>query len=59
MIVFVSKENQKSFNELYGNNFNEKVIYNYIDKKRILKLAEEKIDDLKFKANDERQKLEK
>lgn len=41
LIVFVSKENQKSFNNLYGNEFKEKVIYNFIDKKRIMNLGNE------------------
>ena len=42
-IIFVSEENRKSFNNLYGNKFNEKVIYNYIDIERIKKFANEKI----------------
>ncbi len=47
-IVFVSEDNKRSFNELYGNTnkIKEKVIYNYIDKNRVLKKAEEKIDDM-------------
>ena len=48
LIVFVSKDNQKSVNRLYGIKFNEKVIYNYIDKERILKYGEEEIDDERY-----------
>ena len=49
MIVFVSEDNKKAFNELYGNNFNEKVIYNYIDKNRVLRESDERIIDNRFK----------
>lgn len=50
-IVFVSEDNKSAFNEMYLNSKNvnlegkEKVIYNYIDKERILKKAE--INDTK------------
>ena len=46
-LVFVSKDNLKSFNEVYSNlkinNANKRVIYNYIDKDRILKKSLEKV----------------
>ncbi len=45
LIIFVSKDNQKSFNNVYGNKFNEKVIYNYIDKDRVLRESKEKINN--------------
>ena len=51
LIIFVSKDNQKSFNNVYGNKFNEKVIYNYIDKDRVLRASKEKIyNDIYNKA---------
>ena len=50
LIVFVSEDNKKSFNELYGNKFNETVIYNYIDKKRVLNSSKEEVDDVRFRA---------
>ena len=45
-IIFVSKDNQKSFNELYKNKYfsKQEVIYNYIDKHRILKKADKNIE---------------
>lgn len=49
LIIFVSEDNKNCFNEQYGNDFNEMVIYNYIDKKRVIKLADEKIDDVIYK----------
>lgn len=39
-IVFVSNENKKSFEDLYGDMGKQIVIYNYIDKNRILKKSE-------------------
>lgn len=39
LIVFVSNHNEIAFKKLYGNNFNTKVIYNYIDKNRIIEMA--------------------
>ncbi len=44
-IIFVSKDNQKSFNELYGNMSEQEVVYNYIDRDRILRKAQDKIDE--------------
>ena len=49
-IVFVSDDNKKAFNDLYSNNTNkelmekEKVIYNYIDKKRIFEKSEKLLE---------------
>ena len=45
-IIFVSNDNKKAFNELYNlKNIEEKedVIYNYIDKERIIKMADKEI----------------
>ena len=35
-IIFVSEDNKKTFNKLYKSKSKQKVIYNYIDKKRII-----------------------
>ena len=45
-LVFVSKENQKDFNKEYkwANESNEEVIRNYIDYKKVLDKANEKVD---------------
>ena len=45
-IVFVSKENQKDFNKEYkwANRDNEEIIRNYIDYKKVLEKAEEKVE---------------
>ncbi len=49
-IVFVSEDNKKAFNDIYINDTNkklidkEKVIYNYVDKERILKKSENTIE---------------
>ena len=45
-IVFVSKENQKDFNKEYkwANKDNEEIIRNYIDYKKVLEKAEEKVE---------------
>ena len=46
-LVFVSKDNLKSFNKVYDEKINDNkkcVIYNYIDKERILKKSSENID---------------
>ena len=46
-LVFVSKDNLKSFNKAYDEKINDNkkcVIYNYIDKERILKKSSENID---------------
>ena len=47
-LIFVSKDNKDRFNDLYKLKEIEKkqeIIYNYIDKDRILKMSEVKIDD--------------
>lgn len=51
-IIFVSKENQKDFNNIYGNNFDEDIIKNFIDYERIIKKSEEKIDDFAGKKDE-------
>lgn len=44
-LVFVSKDNENKFKKVYKNNTVEKkVIYNYIDKNRVLTKAKEKAD---------------
>lgn len=40
-IVFVSEQNKKAFEYVYGNISKRKIIYNYINKDRVLRLAEE------------------
>lgn len=44
-LIFVSKENQKDFNDTYGKGFNEEVIRNYLDYSRVIEKskAEEKM----------------
>ena len=41
-IIFVSQQNMKAFEEKYGKISNGKVIYNYINKERIIEKAKEK-----------------
>ena len=43
-IVFVSEHNKKTFEKLYGNINERKIIYNYINKERVQNLAKEKCD---------------
>lgn len=43
-IIFVSEQNKKSFEEVYGKISERKIIYNYINKERVCDLAEEKIE---------------
>jgi len=53
-IVFVSNDNMDNFNSLYKEKEMEKkeaVIYNYIDKNRILKLSERKIEENAIENN--------
>lgn len=52
MLVFVSKDNQKSFERTYPDlrddnlmRIKQRVIYNYIDGKKVLEKAEKKIED--------------
>ena len=40
-IVFVSEQTKKAFEYVYGNISKRKIIYNYINKDRVLRLAEE------------------
>ena len=47
-LVFVSNDNKEKFNNLFGLKYfknKEEVIYNYIDKNRILSLSEKKIEE--------------
>ena len=43
-IIFVSEQNKKSFENTYGYNSERHLIYNYINKERVLSLAEERCD---------------
>lgn len=43
-LVFVSKDNLEKFKEQYKTSTNTRVIYNYIDAKRVIEKSEEKID---------------
>ena len=43
-IIFVSEQNKKSFENVYGNISERKIIYNYINKERVRNLAKEKCD---------------
>lgn len=40
-IIFVSEENKKDFNNIYGNKYNERVIRNYLDYEKVIEKAEE------------------
>lgn len=42
-IIFVSEQNKKSFEKLYGNISERRVIYNYINKDRIINLSNQEI----------------
>ena len=44
-IIFVSEQNKKSFENVYGDISKRKTIYNYINKERVLSLAKEKCDN--------------
>lgn len=44
-IILVSKENLKNFNEVYKIDVPKEVIYNYIDKEKVISKSKEKIDD--------------
>ena len=51
-IIFVSNQNKKSFEKIYGKISKRKVIYNYINKERIIKLSLQNIKDMdKFKKS--------
>ena len=43
-IIFVSEQNKKAFENVYGNISERKIINNYINKERVLSLAKEKCD---------------
>ena len=43
-IIFVSEQNKKAFENVYGNISKRKIIYNYINKERVLSLSKEKCD---------------
>ena len=45
-IIFVSEQNKKAFEDVYGNISDRKIIYNYLNKKRVLNLSNEKIKSL-------------
>lgn len=50
-LIFVSKDNMLKFNEIYPDiNVDKQVIYNYIDKEKVLRKAE-KGQDIKFDEN--------
>lgn len=49
-IVFVSKENQKDFNETYGNGFNETLIKNFLNHNAIIQKSKEK-EEIPFDSN--------
>ena len=50
-LIFVSKDNLKKFNEIYPNvDVDRQVIYNYIDKEKVLRKAESG-QDIKFDEN--------
>lgn len=50
-LIFVSKDNKKKFKEIYPNiNVDKQVIYNYIDKEKVLRKAEDG-QDIKFDEN--------
>ncbi len=50
-IIFVSEQNKKAFENVYGDVSKRKIIYNYINKERVLKLAEENLDNNELDRN--------
>ncbi|MBR0427515.1 MAG: glycosyltransferase [Clostridia bacterium] len=44
-IIFVSRENKKVFENVYGDVSKRKIIYNYINKDRVIRLANRKCED--------------
>lgn len=44
-IIFVSKQNKEAFEEVYGDISKREVIYNYIDKERVIKMSNVEIKD--------------
>ena len=49
-IIFVSLQNKKKFEETYGNISQRKIIYNYINKDRIINLSNENVQLLRKKT---------
>ena len=43
-LIFVSEQNKNAFENVFGNISKRKIIYNYINKERVLSLAKEKCD---------------
>ena len=57
-IIFVSEQNKKAFEDVYGNISQRKVIYNYINKERIINLSKEKNKDKElFLKNNKEKKI--
>lgn len=50
-LIFVSEENKNDFNKLYGDNYNEEIIRNYLDYKKVIEKSNEKVD-LPFNKKD-------
>ncbi len=50
-VVCVSKDAEKSFKSIYGNEFDTQVLYNVIDDYSIREKATEKVDDFAFDEN--------
>ena len=44
-IIFVSKQNKEAFEEIYGDISERQVIYNYINKDRVIKMSKQKIEE--------------
>ena len=44
-IIFVSEQNKKSFEDVYGNISKRMIIYNYFNKERVVRLSKEKIEE--------------
>ena len=44
-IIFVSEQNKKAFENVYGNISKRKIIYNYINKERVQNLAKEDLEE--------------
>ena len=50
-LVFVSEENKKDFEEIYGNQNNAQIIRNYIDYKKVIEKSKQ-VEDTPFEANE-------
>ena len=44
-IIFVSEQNKKYFEDVYGNISKRMIIYNYFNKERVVRLSKEKIEE--------------